>query len=55
VRSGADGRGLADTADDITAVGRGAIVIPADVTDQVGVGGAVATAIDPTPATWTSW
>ena len=38
--------GLADTADDVTAVGRKAIVIPADVTDQVGVSDAVATAIE---------
>ena len=38
--------GLADTADDITAVGRKAIVIPADVTDQISVSGAVSTAID---------
>jgi 2-deoxy-D-gluconate 3-dehydrogenase len=37
--------GLADTADDITAAGRKAIVIPADVTDQAGVSDAVATAI----------
>lgn len=38
--------GLADTADDVTAAGRKAVVIPADVTDQVGVSAAVATAID---------
>jgi NAD(P)-dependent dehydrogenase (short-subunit alcohol dehydrogenase family) len=37
--------GLADTADDLTAAGRRAIVIPADVTDQTGVSQAVATAI----------
>src|ERR1022692_3009595 len=38
--------GLADTADDITAVGRKAIVIPADVTDQAAVADAAAAAID---------
>jgi NAD(P)-dependent dehydrogenase (short-subunit alcohol dehydrogenase family) len=38
--------GLADTADDVTAIGRKAIVIPADVTDQVATAGAVAAAID---------
>ena len=38
--------GLADTADDILAAGRKAIVIPADVTDQEAVAGAVATAIE---------
>lgn len=38
--------GLADTADDVTAVGRKAIVIPADVTSQAQVAVAVATAID---------
>jgi len=38
--------GLADTTDDITAVGRKAVVIPADVTDQVDVTHAVAAAID---------
>jgi NAD(P)-dependent dehydrogenase (short-subunit alcohol dehydrogenase family) len=38
--------GLADTADDVTAAGRKAIVIPADVTDQAGVADAVAAAID---------
>ena len=38
--------GLADTADDVLAVGRKAIVIPADVTDQAGVADAVAAAID---------
>ena len=38
--------GLADTADDITAVGRKAIVIPADVTDQADVTRAVQAAID---------
>src|SRR5579859_31210 len=37
--------GLADTADDIAAAGRKAIVIPADVTDQADVAGAVETAI----------
>ena len=37
--------GLADAADDITAAGRRAIVIPADVTDQAGVSDAVAMAI----------
>jgi NAD(P)-dependent dehydrogenase (short-subunit alcohol dehydrogenase family) len=38
--------GLADTADDVLAAGRKAIVIPADVTDQVGVADAVTAAID---------
>jgi 2-deoxy-D-gluconate 3-dehydrogenase len=38
--------GLADTADDVTAVGRKAVIIPADVTNQVAVANAVATAID---------
>jgi NAD(P)-dependent dehydrogenase (short-subunit alcohol dehydrogenase family) len=38
--------GLADTADDVLAAGRKAIVIPADVTDQVGVADAVTVAID---------
>jgi NAD(P)-dependent dehydrogenase (short-subunit alcohol dehydrogenase family) len=38
--------GLADVADDITAAGRRAVVIPADVTDQAGVTDAVAAAID---------
>src|SRR6266705_442161 len=38
--------GLADTADDVTAAGRNAVVIPADVTDQAGVADAVTTAID---------
>jgi 2-deoxy-D-gluconate 3-dehydrogenase len=38
--------GLADTADDIEAVGRKAVVIPADVTDQPAVAHAAATAID---------
>ena len=38
--------GLADTADDVMAVGRRAVVIPADVTDQLSVSDAVATAID---------
>jgi NAD(P)-dependent dehydrogenase (short-subunit alcohol dehydrogenase family) len=38
--------GLADTADDVMAAGRKAIVIPADVTDQVGVADAVTAAID---------
>jgi 2-deoxy-D-gluconate 3-dehydrogenase len=38
--------GLADTADDVTAVGRKAVIIPADVTSQVAVSGAVAAAID---------
>ncbi len=38
--------GLADTADDVTAVGRKAVVIPADVTDQAGVADAVQAAID---------
>jgi len=38
--------GLADTADDVTAVGRKAVVIPADVTIQAEIASAVATAID---------
>ena len=38
--------GLADTADDVTAAGRKAVVIPADVTDQLAVTDAVAAAID---------
>jgi NAD(P)-dependent dehydrogenase (short-subunit alcohol dehydrogenase family) len=38
--------GLAETASDIEAVGRKAVVIPADVTSQQEVEGAVATAID---------
>ncbi|HEX9032929.1 MAG TPA: SDR family NAD(P)-dependent oxidoreductase [Streptosporangiaceae bacterium] len=38
--------GLADVAADVTAAGRRAVVIPADVTDQAGVTDAVATAID---------
>jgi NAD(P)-dependent dehydrogenase (short-subunit alcohol dehydrogenase family) len=38
--------GLADTAQDITDVGRKAVVIPADVTDQAGVTSAVSAAID---------
>jgi len=38
--------GLADTADDVTAVGRKAVVIPADVTDQVAIADAVAAAIE---------
>ncbi len=38
--------GLADTADDVTAVGRKAVVIPADVTEQPAVTAAVAAAID---------
>src|SRR5215472_9222414 len=38
--------GLADTAADITAAGRKAVVIPADVTDQAGVAEAVTSAID---------
>jgi 2-deoxy-D-gluconate 3-dehydrogenase len=37
--------GLADTADDVTAAGRKAVVIPADVTDQPAVAAAAATAI----------
>jgi NAD(P)-dependent dehydrogenase (short-subunit alcohol dehydrogenase family) len=37
--------GLADAADDVTAAGRKAIVVPADVTDQAGVTDAVAAAI----------
>jgi NAD(P)-dependent dehydrogenase (short-subunit alcohol dehydrogenase family) len=38
--------GLADTADDVTAAGRKALVVPADVTDQGSVADAVAAAID---------
>ena len=38
--------GLADTAEQITAVGRKAVVIPADVTDQAAVEDAAAAAID---------
>ena len=38
--------GLADTADDVSAAGRRAVVIPADVTDEANVADAVATAID---------
>lgn len=38
--------GLADTADDITAVGRKAVVLPADVTVQPSVADAAAAAID---------
>lgn len=38
--------GLADTAADITAIGRKAVVIPADVTDQAAVADAAAAAID---------
>jgi 2-deoxy-D-gluconate 3-dehydrogenase len=38
--------GLADTADDVTAAGRRAVVIPADVTSQAEVSDAVAAAID---------
>ncbi len=38
--------GLAETAQDITDVGRKAVVIPADVTDQAGVTDAVNAAID---------
>jgi 2-deoxy-D-gluconate 3-dehydrogenase len=38
--------GLADTADDVTAAGRKAVIIAADVTDQVGVVSAAASAID---------
>jgi len=38
--------GLADTADDVMAVGRKAIVIPADVTDQSAISAATAEAID---------
>jgi 2-deoxy-D-gluconate 3-dehydrogenase len=38
--------GLAHTADDVTALGRKAIVIPADVTDQAAVADAAAAAID---------
>jgi NAD(P)-dependent dehydrogenase (short-subunit alcohol dehydrogenase family) len=38
--------GLADTATDVEALGRKAVVIPADVTDQAQVAGAAAAAID---------
>src|SRR5262249_60173212 len=38
--------GLADTAEDITAAGRKALVIPADVTDQSQVSDAATAAID---------
>jgi NAD(P)-dependent dehydrogenase (short-subunit alcohol dehydrogenase family) len=38
--------GLADAAEDVTAAGRKAIVIPADVTDQAGVAAAAQQAID---------
>jgi NAD(P)-dependent dehydrogenase (short-subunit alcohol dehydrogenase family) len=38
-------RGLAETAADVTALGREAVVIPADVTSQAEVGAAVAAAI----------
>ncbi|MHB1819530.1 MAG: SDR family NAD(P)-dependent oxidoreductase [Streptosporangiaceae bacterium] len=38
--------GLADVADDVTAAGRRAVVIPADVTDEASVTMAVSTAID---------
>jgi NAD(P)-dependent dehydrogenase (short-subunit alcohol dehydrogenase family) len=38
--------GLAETAADVTAAGRKAVIIPADVTDQVGVAAAVTSAID---------
>ncbi len=38
--------GLADTADDVTAIGRKALILPADVTDQEAVAAAAATAID---------
>ena len=38
--------GLADVADDVTAAGRRAVVIPADVTDEASVAAAVGTAID---------
>ena len=38
--------GLADTADDVIAAGRKAVVLPADVTDQASVADAVAGAID---------
>ena len=38
--------GLADTAADVTAAGRKAVIIPADVTDQAGVAEAVTSAID---------
>ncbi len=52
-RAGADlalvartAEGLADTADDVKAAGRTAIVLPADVTDQANVTHAAAAAID---------
>ncbi len=38
--------GLADTADDVSAAGRKALVIPADVTEEASVADAVAAAID---------
>jgi len=38
--------GLAETAADVTAAGRKAVIIPADVTDQTGVAAAVTSAID---------
>ncbi len=38
--------GLADVADDVTAAGRRAVVIPADVTDEASVTAAVGAAID---------
>ncbi len=38
--------GLADTAADVTALGRKAVVVPADVTDQAAVADAVSAAID---------
>ncbi len=38
--------GLADVADDVTAAGRRAVIIPADVTDEASVTAAVGTAID---------
>ncbi len=38
--------GLADTADDVKAVGRRAVVLPADVTEPANVTGAAAAAID---------
>jgi 2-deoxy-D-gluconate 3-dehydrogenase len=39
-------QGLANTADDVMALGRKAVVIPADVTDQAATADAAATAID---------
>ena len=39
-------QGLADTADDVMAAGRRAVVIPADVTDQASVASAAQVAID---------